>query len=306
LSKRIGLALGGGGARGLAHLGVLRSFKKNNIYLSAICGTSMGAIIGGAFAADPDIKALEEKFKKALSCELFEKMRFASLKGRAPEEKKISGSIFVRARNLFKQGFLKYIENTKQAFFEQGPLEELISIIVPDIQIDKTKIPFSCVATDLANASRKVFKSGSLRRSILASASIPGIFPPIEIDGKYYSDGGAVAPTPVLQLRQMGIDYAVASNVKSILPKWDRIDSAGKILHRYDYIVGISLNEEILKNADLVISPEVRHLHWTDFDKLEMLIAKGEESADNNSFRIKSMTQTTTFFRKVLIFFSRR
>ena len=298
--RKIVLALGGGGARGLAHIGVLKAFEKAGRPIYGISGTSMGAIVGACYAVNPDISLVEKKVKAALLSPLFAAIKLHMFSDGEKESKK---SILKKARTFIKNGYLVLAERTKYSVVELKKLEELIGALVPDIEIKHTKIKFNCVSTDLSDGRMKIFTEGSLRTAVLASASIPGIFPPVEIAGSFYCDGGAVNVTPVDGAQLLGGDFIVASNVKSKLVPWDAKPTAGEIFRRSNYITGILLNEMLLKKSDFVISPDIRHLHWTDFDKIDFIVERGEESAAKEMRRLKTKVFAKTLAGKLLSIF---
>jgi len=274
--KKVALVLGGGGARGLSHIGVLNVLEKENIPIDMIVGTSMGAIIGACYAVNPNAKEVEKCIRKALEGSAFANMRLNIFQEK-PEDKK---NFFDKAQDFIKYGYIQIAEHTKYAILELEKLEEMIFSVVPDIDIRETKIPFSCVATDLTNGDEKVFNRGSLRKCVLASSSIPGIFPPIEIDSTFYCDGGSVNVTPVSTARNRGAGLIVACDVKSKIVRWEKPEKAVEIISRSNYITGVMLNNLSLRDADVLINADVKYLHWYDFEKMDLIIKEGAKAAE--------------------------
>ncbi|MHB9155317.1 MAG: patatin-like phospholipase family protein [Endomicrobiales bacterium] len=299
--KKIGIALGGGGARGLSYVGALRVFEKQRLPFYCITGTSMGAIIGACYAVHRDVSVVEALVKKALSNALFSHMKFSILKDdEVPASKK---TLIRRARDFIKFGFMHLVEETSNSLFELTKLEEIINGFLPDIDIAELKIPFACVATDLTNGREKIFTGGPLRRCVLASASIPGIFPPVLIDGIHYNDGGAVSVTPVKAARLLGAEFIVAVDVKSRVERWDRMEKARDIISRCNYITGSLLNDIHLKGADIVIEPGIKHLHWAEFDRVAVMIEEGEKAAAGKIFEIRSRVEDRGFVDRLMNIF---
>lgn len=294
--KKIGLGLGGGGARGLAHLGVLKVIEQEKIPVSVIAGTSMGAIIGACYAVHPDIRSVDTIIRKALASSMFARLKFNILK---EEKGLIKKSLFRKAQDFIRYGYIHIVEETQCSLFELDKLEEIINAILPDIDITQTKIPFACVATDLTNCREKIFTRGSLRRCVLASASIPGVFPPVKIGEIYYNDGGAVSVTPVRAVQVLGADIIIASDVKSMIMRWEKPEKAKEIVDRCNYITGVLLNEYHLRDADSVISPAVEHIHWIEFDQIDFLVAEGIRAATSAVVEIKVMLGVQTLMDKV-------
>ncbi len=285
--KKIGLVLGGGGARGLAHIGVLRVLENEKIPIHCISGTSMGAIIGACYAVNPSIAALEKAVREALDSALFSNIKFNFLRGGGEQKPGNRRTFMNRAKEFVKFGYFHIIEQTQPSMLDGNSLEEIITRLLPDIDITGTSIPFACVATDLTNGAEKIFTRGPLRSCVMASASIPGIFPPVEIDGIYYNDGGSVSVTPVRAARLLGGKFFIASDVKSAMKKWSSTENAREIISRSNYITGILLNNIHMKEADVIVSPDVKHLQWSDFHKLDFMIEAGEKAAGEKTGEIR-------------------
>ncbi|HUU42104.1 MAG TPA: patatin-like phospholipase family protein [Desulfatiglandales bacterium] len=180
-AKKIGLALGGGGARGLAHIGVLKVLEKEKVSPDIIVGTSIGSIVGGAIATGMKVEELEKRTISFLKCDFF---KSSELKAMGDVESGAEHRISRRIQTYFKTKI-----RLAQALFRPGILpikemEEFINYFIPDIQIEETEIPFRAAATDLQTGELVILRKGSLRRSILASSAVPGALPPIEINGR--------------------------------------------------------------------------------------------------------------------------
>jgi len=272
---KIGIALGGGGARGLSHIGVLKALQANNIHVNCISGASMGAIVGALYAVEPDAAKVEAKVRSVLDKTISE-MNIGALMQNAMSQH----SFLVKMRNFIKNGYLHFISETRASFIGIERLRMPIASLLPDIDIRETKIPFVCVAIDLKGCKEKVFSKGSIREAVLGSSSIPGVFPPIEIDGVWYADGGYAGSTPIRPLkRHFSPGVIIGSDVKSLGGYFEKPDKAREIVDRAKYITGIILNKVYLEEADVVISPDVKNLHWTAFDKLDTLVEVGFSAA---------------------------
>jgi len=284
VSKKIGLALGGGGARGLAHLGILKVLEDNKVPIHCISGTSMGAIIGACYAVEPDIRFVDAKVRKVLSGSLFADLKIDMFSNTDKENVK---GFLPRTKALIIDGIMRIIGEAKYSYLPEAKLEQFINLLLPDIDIKETELCFSCVATDLTNGKEKIFDRGSLRRTVLASSAIPGVFPPVEIDGIYYNDGGSVDVTPVKAAGELGADFIIACDVKSKVMRWEKPEKANEILNRSNYITGSLLNEYNLRGAAVVVAPAVKHIHWTGFDKIDFLSQKGLEAAEEKMPEIR-------------------
>jgi len=282
--KKIGLALGSGGARGLSHIGVLKVFEQEKVPISYLAGASMGAIVSACYAIDPNIARVEQKIKSVLS-KYIPQAKISIFSDKQNNQKSfISG-----AKEFIKQGYLHYVEETQQSLFSLEKLKEPIYELIPDIDISQTKIPLCIVVTDLENALPVYLTCGSLRNAVLASSSIAGIFPPVRINGFLCNDGGYVGSTPVPAIKRMGAQLIIGIDVKGKVTKNANLEKAGETLARSKYISAILLNNLLLKEANVVISADVKNYKWTSFDKIDLLISKGESSAREKIKLIKEL-----------------
>jgi len=182
--KKIGLALGGGGARALAHIGVLKFFSENRIPIHAIAGTSMGALIGAVYAAGLPVEQMVE-IANNTDWKLTAKMMMPTL--------------------------------ARTGFIEGTRIQEFIKTLVGDLNIDDLKIPFAAVATDVMTGEEIIIQQGSLTKAVRASISIPAIFTPFCYRNKFLVDGGLVNPVPTNVVRNMRVDIVIAVNVTHII-----------------------------------------------------------------------------------------
>lgn len=273
-SPKVCLALGGGAARGLAHLGVLKVFEDAKLPIDLIAGTSLGAFIGGLYASRPDAAYWIERVDQYLRSFRSRKTRLEFIRRlESPQNNK--HGFFADMANLIRKGFFWGVTATKPAFISEKEYEDFLNPLIPDIAIEETKIPFGCVATDICNGKRVVFTSGSLRTAIRASCALPGIFPPVNDNDMMLVDGGWVERVPVICARDLGADVVIAVDVSSEMAKFD--DTSGlDIVLRADAVSRVFLNELLLDEADVVIHPRVGKIHWADFSNPRELIRQGE------------------------------
>jgi len=277
--KRIGLALGGGGARGLAHIGVLRVFDKASIPIDLIVGTSAGALVGGAYASGISPDELEKKADEYLNSPEFQS---SAIRG------------FEKAQACADMGFKRKIQNylknrylVVQAMFKPGILsneefQETIDHFIPDIQIEDMPIPFRAVATDLVSGEQIIFSKGPLRQAVGASCAVPGAIAPLKEGEWLLSDGGIISLIPSSIAREEGADVVIAVAVdRGINPQGD-LRTVVDIYHRVSEIMGEKLKEYELAAANVVILPEVGDLHWSNFSQAMNLIKEGERAAQKS------------------------
>jgi NTE family protein len=266
IKKKIGLALGGGAARGLAHVGVLRVLQKEGIPIDMIAGTSSGAVIGAAYAWSQDTVRMT---RDALD---------ANWKKMAP----------LIDPSLPKSGFIK-----------GKKIRDLIATYVGgEIDFSDLKIPFACVATDIDTGEEVIINSGSVPEALRATISIPGIFTVVKHEGRYVVDGGLTTPVPVEVVRQMGADFVIAVNVNPDVT--GRMGKIGKeraqahkepnifqVMMQSIYITTYSLARTSLGNADVAIEPDLAHIGAGDFNKAREMITRGREAAQKAIPEIK-------------------
>ena len=273
--KRIGLALGGGGARGLAHIGVLRVLEKEQIPIDLIVGTSIGALMGGAYASGINPDELQEKVDEFLNSPEFQSSAI-----KAFETAHAKGEIGLTQRI---QSYLRNHFYLIQALFKPGILsnedfQTTIDYFIPDIQIEETRIPFRAVATDLVSGEEITFSKGSLRQAVKASCAVPGAIAPVKEGERLLSDGGILCLVPSPVARQEGADIVIAVVVdRGIGSETPR--TVVDVYLRVSEIMGERLKQCELADADVVILPEVGDLHWSSFSQAMNLIGEGEKAA---------------------------
>jgi len=271
--KKVGLALGGGGARGLAHLGVLQVLEEQGIKPDLIVGTSMGAILGGAYAQEPDAGALTAKVIQYLQTREEEEELAARRVLRAP-----SGRLSLWANSLLQYYYLTR-DLKRSALLEEEPLRRMIAALLRDEPIELTEITFAAVAVDLLSGEAVLLDRGPIRSAVEASAAIPGVFPPVRLDNKLLVDGGVSSLVPVEEAYAKGAKWVVAVDVGQDLEEAEPPERGIDLLFRADEIARAHLKRFQLRRADFVIRPQVGHLQWFEFARYQEIIARGEEAA---------------------------
>ena len=279
---KVGLALGGGGARGLAHIGILKVLEKDNIPIDLITGTSMGAIIGGAYALKKDIPAIEkiaEKYSKISEFNI--DLSFGE------KEKKDKPFFLKKMSDFLKRGYILNLELRRKYINDGEGVKKIIKDLVGDKAFTDTKIPFAAVAADLVKGEKVIIRKGKLFDALLASASIPGMFPPVILDKKILVDGGIVDVVPIEAAQSLGANFVIAVNVSQTIKKRVEFDNAVEIFFRSDSITSAELRKLQLSFADVVITPKVGRFHWSDFSKPEQCVREGEIAAQNAILELK-------------------
>ncbi|NLY58372.1 MAG: BamA/TamA family outer membrane protein [Gammaproteobacteria bacterium] len=276
---RTGLVLSGGGARGLAHIGVLKQIEQMDIQLHAITGTSMGAVIGGLYAAGYSADELE---RIALELDWPEALSDAPQREDIPFRRKQDDRDFlVKQRLSFKDGKLSFPLGLLQGQNLGLALESLL-VHTNDIDdFDRLPIPFRAVATDIATGDAVIFDRGHLPQAIRASIALPGFFAPVNIDGRLLVDGVLSKNLPVDVARAMGVDRVIvvdiatplkpASDMNSIL---DVMDQTTSLLIRHNTQEQLAT----LTDSDMLLQPELGSIAFSSFSEAEQAIAAGEQS----------------------------
>ncbi len=279
---KVGLALGGGGARGLAHIGVLKALERENIPIDLITGTSMGAIIGGVYALKKDISAIEKIAEK------YSKISEFNIDFSFSEKERKDKPFFLKKMSDFlKKGYILNLELRRKYIDEGEGIKKIIKDLVGDKAFTDTKIPFAAVAADLVKGEKVIIRKGKLFDALLASASIPGMFPPVILDKKILVDGGIVDVVPIEAAQSLGANFVIGVNVSQTIKKRAEFDNAVEIFFRSDSITSAELRKLQLSFADIVITPKVRRFHWSDFSKPEQCVREGEVAAQNAILELK-------------------
>ncbi len=244
---KIGLALGGGAARGFAHIGVIKALEAQGITVDVVAGTSAGSLVGALYAAGNDGFALQ---KLALAMD-----EAAISDWSVPLFSKVSGV-------LKGEGVQNYVNKA-----------------VHNVPIEKFKIPFGAVATDLRTGQPILFQRGNAGTAVRASSAVPGVFQSVRIGDHTYVDGGLVSPVPVRFARQMGADFVIAVNISANPEAQAASSSSIDVLLQTFAIMGQTINQYELKNADIVLQPGLGSMKGSDFASRNVAILAGEQAA---------------------------
>ena len=296
---KIGLVLGGGGARGLGHIGVLKALKIHSIPIHMVAGTSIGAVIGAMYAATLDPHWIENKFKEFIESEAYKKIGLHRL---VPTSQP-NISIFQMAATYMKNQIIINLANERLGILKQERLSEIVDFMLPVKTFEELKIPFSCLAVDLNSGEDVVFNSGNLIEAIVASSAIPGYIPPIEKDGMLLTDGAVSCPVPVKTVRKMGADFRISVDVG--LNHFEPLENPNllQVLGRAEQITSTRLGEVKSEKADITIRPDTMNVFWAEFDKIDQLIKLGAEETEKQFWQIKdNLKKKKSIHHKVIQF----
>ncbi len=306
---KVALVLGSGAARGLAHIGILKVLEQNKIPIHIVTGTSMGAMVGGAYASGLNAAQIEE-----IACE----------------------TNWLRVAQIL---FPKRLQSS--ALLDGGRVEDFLLALVGERKIEDLQKPFACIAADIWSGEEIVLESGSLIKAIRASISFPFLFTPLELGGRLLADGGIVNPLPVNTAREMGADIVIAagatpsvarnirhvdtgktltrkkmtaaSNSSSFIKRFlNTFDENGALkrvltrprqklkkpgLRRQMIQIGSTMENQILSlrlkesPPDVLITPPVDEFQFFDFARTDEIIAAGELAAKKMLPKIKGLLQ---------------
>jgi NTE family protein len=252
----IGLALGGGAARGFAHIGVIKALESQGIFPNLVVGTSAGSVIAALYASGYRGTELQ---KIALSLD-----EAAITDWALPFSGRFGGMI------------------------KGDALQAMVNRLVKNQTIENMPMPLGIVGTDLQTGNGVLFQRGDTGQAVRASCSVPGIFQPTIIQGREYVDGGLVSPVPVRYAKQMGADIVIAVNISTEPSTQDSSGTLG-ILLQTTSIMGKSINTFELDLAQVVIQPELKGMRGTDFKARNAAILAGEESVMKQISQVKNL-----------------
>jgi NTE family protein len=240
-APKIALALGGGGTRGFAHVGVIKALEAQGIVPDIIVGTSVGSAVGALYAAGYSGFQLQEM------------------------------SIPMKEERVIDWSW------PNRGLFTGKPLQTFINQSLKQTPIENLHRTFAVVATDLASGEKTVFRTGNTGMAVSASCAVPGVFQPVVINGRSYVDGGLVEPVPASVARALGADFVIAVNISN-LPQNNKTDTTVNVLMQTFDIMSQTINRYELANADVVIRPVTRQIAQGSLEDRHLAILEGEKA----------------------------
>ena len=262
----VGVALGGGMARGCAHVGVLRELERQQIPIDLLAGTSVGSLIGGAYAA-----------------------------GLSPDQ------IEQLALNISWNDLGRVTVST-MGFYNSERTEHYVRKHFPVTEFEKTRIPFGAVATDLQTGKMVIFTEGSLPLAIRASCAMPIIYTPVMVNGRMMVDGGLVGHIPASVTRLMGADIVIAVDVNSQHLPIPQPTNLFSVMSQSLSIIGRHTVQYIYEDADVVVRPQIEQVRPDDLSKAADMIAAGEEAVRRVLPKLRRLLEPRKqgFFQRLL------
>ncbi|WP_395060262.1 patatin-like phospholipase family protein [Flavobacterium sp.] len=272
---KIGLVLSGGGAKGFAHIGVLKEIERAGIKIDYIGGTSMGAIIGGLYASGYNANQLDSIFKGTNFDELVQD--FVPRKNKTFYEK--SNDELYAVSLPFKKFKITIPRGLSKGMYNYNLMSKLTHNVRHIQDFGKLKTPFLCIATNLETGEEKVFINGALPLVLSASGAFPSLFSPVEIDGDLYVDGGVANNYPVEEVRKMGADIIIGVDVQDDLKDRDKLSGVLGILTQISNFQMIEKMKDKKLQTDIYIKPDIEGFSVVSFDQGEQIVNKGVEAA---------------------------
>ncbi|WP_395060977.1 patatin-like phospholipase family protein [Flavobacterium sp.] len=290
---KIGLVLTGGGAKGFAHIGVLKVLEKAGVKIDFIGGTSMGAVVGGLYATGYNASQIDSIFKATNFDEL--------LQDYIPRTSKS----FYEKRNdelyAFSLPFNKFSIGVpialSKGMYNYNLLTKLTHKVRHIRDFNKLPIPFVCIATDIETGEQLLLNKGYLPQALLASSAFPTLFSPVEINGRMLVDGGVTNNYPIDEVKKMGADIIIGVDVQDGLKDRNSLKEATRILVQISNLQMIESMKEKIGKTDIYIKPDISNYSVISFDKGEEIIKKGEEAALLVYDKIKSVAQKENKFK---------
>jgi NTE family protein len=258
---------------------------RERIPIDVVSGTSMGAIIGGTYAAHRDVDTLERRVGDLLRSEEFRKNRLSFLK----EIRREKGGLFFSMANLVRSGILLGVSRMRPSIVSAEDFATSLGSVVPHLQIEDLSPRFGAVALDIEAAEEVVLCHGDLRTATSASSAIPGMLPPVRLGGRRLVDGGWVDKIPVLPAFKMGADVVIGVDIGADLQDARDYRRGMDVMVRANSIKDSVLVRQSRRMADVMIDPDVGHVHWADFDAWQHCIAAGEAAAERSLPAIRKL-----------------
>lgn len=299
------LVLGGGGARGLAHFGVLRVLERYGIKIDRIVGVSIGSFAGAVYAQSPNAEDVIARIREYITSPKFtsyyRRMTSASKKARSDDRRNAPESYDVPPEAPESSTTDRWIGRLKQmmgqtmalsrvvfsrAILSHRPMEDCLESIAKPGKIEDLAIPLTIVAADLRRGRRVDLEHGDLFSAILGSTALPAIFPPIEREQALLADYGVVCSMPVPTAMRYRPEHIIAVDLSQEIRMKHEFGSGLEILNRVEEIGGFLFKEHVAQYADVIIRPRVSHIDWADFADMDPIVAEGERATEAVGHRL--------------------
>lgn len=289
-TPKIGLVLSGGGAKGLAHIGVLKELEKNNIKIDYIAGTSMGAIIGGLYASGYNAHQLDSIFSQVDADALLQDYTPRDAQN-FTEKRNDELYALTLPFSKFKIGIPAALS---KGLYNYNLLSKLTHHVRHVRDFSKLPIPFACIATNVETGQEVVLNKGILAQAILASGAFPSLYQPVEINGELLIDGGVVNNYPIEELQKMGAAIIIGVDVQDGLKKRENLSGATGVLVQitnYDMVKKMTAKKEA---THIYIKPDIQGYSVISFDQGKEIIQKGVEAAQKQALALQKIANNAS------------
>ena len=291
---KIGLVLSGGGAKGFAHIGVLKVIEEAGIKIDYIGGTSMGAVIGGLYASGYNATQIDSIFHKVNFDELLNDYIPRSAKSFYEKRNDESYALSLPFSN-FKVGIPQALS---KGLYNFNLLSRLTRHVRQVNDFNQLPTPFLCIGTNIETGQQVLLNKGNLAQAMLASAAFPTLFTPVEIDGQLLIDGGVANNFPVDEVKNLGADLIIGVDVQDGLWDKNQLKNATKILVQITNLHSIEQMKNKIKGTDIYITPDIKNFGVLSFDRGREIIQRGEEAAFAVYEKIKTLSTDQNYFKK--------
>ncbi len=287
-SGGVALALGGGGARGLAHIGVLKVLEAQQIPVASITGSSIGALVGAAYAVHSDAGLIERLVTDILGSEGPETIGLRLLE-RIPRHERTRAEGLRRLAEIAAKEMVFNMVLVRKALLSEEDLRRAVEPYLADIDITETRVPFAATAVDLVSGRKVTLTKGPLIPAVMASCAVPGFMPPMAWGEMLLVDGGVIDPVPAEEARRTGARRVLGVDVGAYLSSPSGFDDGIDVVRRVMDIMITHLARPGRRQCDVLVEPEVEPFHWTDFSRFAEIIACGEAAAAAIIDRIRAV-----------------
>ena len=294
MAPEITLCLGGGAARGFAHIGALRAITENNIAFHRIIGISMGSIVGAIFSIMPDVKFLEERMIQLVKSPAFASSVLGSWTRNLDESPR---TFFKKAQKIYTSTTMLRKFFTASGVVDHEEVNNIIFPLLPPIRMSSTEIPFVTSAVNIKNGTLRIFQGeDSLRSSVIASASMPLIFPPREIKGEYFVDAGVTDKLGVETAQRIEAGKIIVIDVSDEKLAENLPRSAFDVMLKTEEISSWHRRDVQLATANISIQPIQGNYHWADYSAYAEFIEMGFEATRLRISDMKILTRQKRIF----------
>lgn len=291
---KIGLVLSGGGAKGFAHIGVLKVLEEAGVKIDFIGGTSMGAVVGGLYASGYNASQIDSIFQTTDFNELLNDFIPRTSKN-FYEKRNDELYALVLPFNKFKIGIPEALSS---GIYNYNLLSRLTRNVRHIKDFNELPIPFLCIGTNIETGKEVLLNKGNLAQAIIASSAFPSLFAPVEIDGQLLVDGGVVNNYPIKEVRKLGADIIIGVDLQNDLLDRTKLKDATRILVQITNLKSREMMKQNIVDTDVYIKPDARNYGVISFDKGKEIIRKGEEATFAVFEKLKVLVDQSAPYRK--------